>query len=375
MSNFSGLGVPVQFMVGTSPTYTTQNISTTITYTGIITQATQTVTVDRVYMRYNTITGSPGVLRFGLMSVDASGNPSGTWLGAGGLGYADFTPAAGDLNVFRSYTLGQTVTLNKGDIFYLVCKGQSGTWNASNSIAAVIFSTSYLVNAPYIEAFPAFIVVGSKLSYAAASGGRNCGWAYGDSASIFGYPIATAAQQSLTTSGPIDEVGTAFTLGTSGTGTYKVSGMSVYYTNDSSVTAGSLQYGLYNGTTLLQSVTIDDDAGQRGTTTSVSFYTFHFPTAVTCNYGTEYTVAIKTTNTLASSKAIITTWSALNPNNSNLGLNMTYKSRLGTGAWSTGTSSQFANIVPIFSDFVGGSGGGGTGGLLVHPGTAGGMRG
>ena len=102
--------------------------------------APRTLTVDEIGMRTATVVGAPS-LRVSLQTVTAAGLPSGTILGGTNNGFADF--AAWTTNTFHWLTLGESVTITRGDAIALVCEdapaGQDA--NASHNIQARRAST------------------------------------------------------------------------------------------------------------------------------------------------------------------------------------------------------------------------------------------
>jgi hypothetical protein len=362
-----GFYPPIMITTIGTLTITTATVNSTTNTWGYIFEARQDATIDRVYFRYNSITGTPGVAISGFQSLDTSGNPSGTWLGATANGFHTFTPTSGDNTVWKSYTLNESVSLTKGQKLAWVFRGNSGNWNASNSITlgvSINVQTMFSCSSTWA---PTRLSASTKSTMTSGTG---C-FAFGNSTNTYGWPLSsTRTTISINSGGTQDEVGTAFTLGTSGTGTYEVTGMFACLVNDSSITSGQLTLSIYNGTTSLQSTTIDVDYPARAASTSLGNMFFDFETPVTLNYGTEYIIAIKNNDTLAHTKLNIVDWGSIQYMNNLCPLNMSYKRRTGTGAWTTGTTGEHCQIWPIFSDFVGGSSG-----LIVHPGMAGGMRG
>lgn len=87
-------------------------------------------TIDRIFYAPNSKSGTVGVLRLGVQGV--SGRvPDGAWL-AGGNGYVDLTnPSATP----AWQTLGSPVSVNKGDLLAAVALTQSGTWDGANLIS------------------------------------------------------------------------------------------------------------------------------------------------------------------------------------------------------------------------------------------------
>jgi len=75
--------------------------------------------------------GNSPVYRYGLQS-DASGIPSGNWLGLMGLGYGDLQATTSG---WQMISLSENVNLTAGQIYHLVVQWQSGTVNNNNYIS------------------------------------------------------------------------------------------------------------------------------------------------------------------------------------------------------------------------------------------------
>ena len=99
-------------------------------------QAPADDTITGVLIRQATETGDDTtVFRVSLQSVDGSGNPSGTILGATSNGYADYTATTAKDNSIQRLTLGESVDVTNGTWYALVIKYQSGTALPTNTVS------------------------------------------------------------------------------------------------------------------------------------------------------------------------------------------------------------------------------------------------
>lgn len=87
-------------------------------------------TIDRILYSPQSKTGTVGVLRLGVQGVSGRA-PDGAWLG-GGSAYVDLTnPAA----TAAWQSLGASVSVAKGDLVAAVALTQSGIWDGSNNLS------------------------------------------------------------------------------------------------------------------------------------------------------------------------------------------------------------------------------------------------
>jgi hypothetical protein len=354
---------PWEQLCATNITFGSQTMNSTTNDIGIVFQMPEAATITAVAFRQSSITGTPGTLRVGLQGVSATtGLNDGTYLG-GATNYVDYTGwASGNNNTFIVNTLPSGVTVTRGQLVCLYLKPQAvGTWNASN-LAAI--STSIqdwrrgfvrpykFINANKSTAFeqiPFFVRSSTK---------------------TYGNPYQTFSAPALTNTSNPDEIGLAFTINSSSFSTYQVAG--VRLTNNIASASGTFNVVLYNNTTALQTVAVDTDQISRFATNGVEIL-FEDSTLATLNTGTEYILGQKATSSAAN--ACQPSYATL-PTNGDLSAISTetirYAERQTTGAWSftNNTRLPMVSLLIKTTAFTGGGGG-----LLVHPGTAGGMRG
>lgn len=316
-------------------------------------RAKSALTITTVLVRIASITGTPGTARIGIQSVSATtGAPTGTWLGGTATGYATVT-SYGTAATFLACTLAESVTVTRGQRFAVVIDPQAtGTWDASNLI-----TVTYSVSGGNMTRMPYAVINGTKTATT-----LGCVAVRTASESI-GYPIETfpTAITPTTATSP-DEIGMKFAMGAH-CSTYKVCGarISANWTADRTFT---LRLYDSDGTTALQSVDIDTSEAIAGQGTHDFF--FDEIDLSTLTAGTSYRLAILAAATGAGA---FTTWTV--PTAGDMGAITPevymYTHRTDAGGW-TDVSTQALCMQPLVSDMSVN-----TGGLLRHPGMAGGM--
>lgn len=347
----------------TNITFTTSTINSTTNDFGIVFQMPEAATITTIGWRQGTLTGTPGTLRVGLQGVSATtGRNDGTYLG-GATNYVDYNSwGAGNNNTFITHTLPTSVSLTRGQLVCLYLKPQAvGTWNASNNVTITSAVSDFRRGnvRPYKFVNGAIPIAFEQVPFLVRS-----------STKTYGNPYVTFNTPSLTNVSNPDEIGLAFTINSSYFSTYQVAG--VRLANNISGSGGSFNVVLYNNTTALQTISVDTDQIARFATNMVDVL-FTDTTLATLNTGTEYIVGQKATSavTTACQPLYITV-----PTSGDISAFSTetirYAERQTTGAWSFTNTTRLPMVSLLIKStaFTGGSGG-----LLVHPGTAGGMRG
>ena len=316
-------------------------------------QATEAMVITHVLVRIASITGTPGTARIGIQSGSATtGGPSGTWLGATNTGYADVT-SYGTAGTFLVVALTESVTVARGAIFHVVIDPQAtGTWSGANLI-----TVTYSVLGGMATRNPYAVLNTTKTATT-----LGC-VAVRTASKTFGYPIETfpTAITPTTATSP-DEIGVKFAMGAH-CSTYQVCGarISANWTADRTFT---LRLYDSDGTTALQSVDIDTSEAIAGQGTHDFFFDETILSTLTA--GTSYRLAILAAATGAGA---FTTWTV--PTAGDMGAITPevymYTHRTDAGGW-TDVSTQALCMQPLVSDMSVN-----TGGLLRHPGMAGGM--
>lgn len=103
-------------------------------------KARSTDTITRVVLLVSGTTGTRPTYRIGIESVDSSGEPTGTYLGATASAYADVSTLSNGQNIV---ILGETFTPTAGQTYATTIRHQSGTINGSNFQAVRVGYTAY----------------------------------------------------------------------------------------------------------------------------------------------------------------------------------------------------------------------------------------
>lgn len=306
--------------------------------------------------RYGTRTGTPPSYLISIQGVDASGNPDGTIKGGGTPASKIFTPPASTAwnSTWQWIALDNSYTPSRGEGLSLVISYSSGTIDASNNGSFTtgvsgMWSTS---GKPYgitnvagsrtrTSSLPVFGLKGASL--------------------VYGLPIAAASSVTYDTGSSPNEYGVKFTL-TRDMGDM-IAGIAASLRPAAAGKTGALS--LYDGTTALQTITVDSDALRAAATTnSLCRLLFSDATLSTLTYGNTYRVALKANE--ASSSWALTTYDmadaasmAVFPYSNDMCLT----TRAG-GAWTDDTTKRPA-IELLFAPFTEpGSGSGGAGPLV-----------
>lgn len=352
-----------EWLTATTPSFVVDTLSATTNDVGFIFQMPEAATITTIGWRQGTLTGTPGTLRVGLQGVSTTtGLNDGTYIG-GATNFVDYTGwAAGNNGTFITHTLPTSVSLTRGQLVCLYLKPQAvGTWNGTNNVTVTrsLSDVRKSVVRPYNIANGAIVSEFNPRIFLLRSSTKS-----------YGYPLQNYAKGALTSATNPDEIGFAFTLGSSYFSTYQVAG--IRFVNSVTASTSSFNLVLYNNTTALQTVSYDTDQTYRFADNTHEIY-FTDTTLATLNTGTEYIIGQKATTTTASAcqPAYITC-----PTNGDISAfsseTIRYGERQGTGAWSftNNTRLPLVNLLIKSTAFTGGSGG-----MLVHPGFAGGMRG
>lgn len=330
---------------------------------GVVFQMPEAATITTIGWRQGTLTGTPGTLRVGLQGVSATtGANDGTYLG-GSTNYVDYTGwSAGNNNLFVTHTLPTSVSLTQGQLVCLFLKPQAvGTWNASNNVTVTSNTTDYRkgLNRPY-----------HIQNGAPSADFQQKVFLLRSSTKTYGSPIETFVTPTLTNTSNPDEVGLAFTLGSSLFSTYQVAGVRFINNIASAGSGNTFNVVLYNNTTALQTVSFDTDQATRFASNGYEVY-FTDTTLATLNTGTEYILGQKATSAgTTSCRPLYLTA----PTNGDLtaftNQTIRYAERQTTGSWSFTNNTR----LPAVSLIIKSTAFTGSGGMIVHPGMAGGMR-
>lgn len=342
----------------------TMNSTVTPSRTAFSFQAPEAFTCTEIGFRQSSVTGTPGVLRFGLQGIDTNGKPDGTWLatvsGGAGTAYVDYSSWSTANNTkFVIVTLPTGgVSLTRGQVVYLVAQCQSGTWDASNNL-----SMTYEWVQGQRELRSRAITFETSLQ----SQTRPAPFLLRSSTTTYGYPLETMANIASIHQGTTpDEIGMAFTMPSSYSLSYKVRGVVFNIQKNQNQ---SVKFILYQGTTLLQDVTWNFNWSGSNDYGMHEIY-FDESSLSTLSSGTEYVLSIQPIGTSTTQGVTYSTSPADTDLSALSDWTLKYYSRTDLGSWSqtTGRLPQMQLIIETVSSTS-------SGGLIVHPGMGGGMRG
>jgi hypothetical protein len=351
------------FRPDTNPSFSTYILDANADDLGFVFQMPEAATITSIGWRQGTLTGTPGTLRVGLQGVSATtGRQDGTYLG-GATNYVDYTSwAAGNNNTFIVHTLPSSVSLTRGQLVCLYLDPQAvGTWNASNNVtvAGQLSGDGRRFNRPYTIQNAAIATSFDDEIFLLRS-----------SSKTYGNPIQTQTTVALTNATNPDEIGLAFTISSTQFSTFEVAGIRAGI--NIGAAGGTFDFRINNNTTVLQQLSFDTDQAYRFAQNTWEVY-FNETTLSTLNTGTEYIASIKATSATASAcQPSYITMPTANDITAYSTETIRWAERQGTGSWSFTNSTRLPWIQLLIKSTAFTSG---SGGLLVHPGMGGGMRG
>ena len=341
---------------------TNQAMSASTTKTGVVFTARETVTIDRLGFTFASKTGTAPNYKISLQSVDASGLPSGTILGATANGFATFDPNAFASASVPVLNLGEGVDLSAGEKYAQVVEYSSGTVNASNMMT-VSYQTNVIVSAHDIAfGYP----LTSTGTWTKSSGGVPL-HLYANSSDAFGVPIAAARSVQAFTN--TTEMGFAFSIPApfSGSGTYRLRGFDFL---GNSAAGDTWTITLYEGggasdTTSLDTATVDTDCFV--SPTSAARRQVFFPdTPPALQFGSTYRIGILNSDGTSHFMGMVPITTASDVAAFRIGTTF-YRSNRSGGNW-TDTTSQVPMVFQFFLEDITISGA-----PVRHPGMIGGL--
>src|SRR3990167_1002287 len=300
-------------------------------------QIPKTGNITKVGFRTGAVTTAQ-TLRVGLETVDATtGRPTGTQYGGSAVG-TQASPAA---NTFYQVTLGTQASATVDNEVAAVVQFD-GTIGSLNIVSIDIWDGTF----PYAGKF-----VGGVWSKLTATPVMSLEYDDGTHEFCGLYPWATYANTTYNNTSTPDERALRISL------PYKCRAWGA----EANITmaSGDADFVLYEGTTLLTSVTIDKDVvGAMGASRCV---TKKFPSPQIITPNTEYFLSVKPTSANSINLMEITTPSAAVMDEMELGQNVHFASRTDAGAWTTDTTRRpmISLLVDQLSDDVSTGGGGG----------------
>ena len=332
----------------------------------VIGRAEEDCTITQVGWVQGLLTGSPGTLRTSIQTVGTDGQETGTIMSSGNA-YLDKTSwSSSDNGKYIISTLGSSVSLTRGQLFALVAKSISGTWNSTNSVTIGYYiSESSGLTTPYI------LAGGNRPSAA-----RLPNMFMRSSTRSYLFPYESIAEWDIQSTSSPDEIGVVFVVPSGLCDTYNVRGIGLAF---DAIGGSTFTISLYEGTsrTALQNVDIDSDqlsigALGTGNANGVSEIYFDESTLSTLTAGTTYRITIKATSTVSAGRLRSAVLPTANDMTAWIGTEATYYQTEWGGSSYTDRDTYLPPIQLLINNITEPTGGGG---LLVHPGMTGGIRG
>ena len=341
--------------------------TTAVTGFGWVFRVTENVTITSASFLCSAKVGTPGTLTGGLKLVNTTAGtvtPDTTsWLGTNTVFGTATSFTSGS---WVTITFGSSYTAQRGEILCFWIQPSSGTWDALNSISCKRSYTNVqtLDRAPYtIQANGSTTV--SKIAVTAPC------FMYHTSTKSYGWPFTSATDigAAINSTTTPDEFGLRFRLPSSSCSSFSVAGVLV----SGLLGTGDWDLVLYDsdGTTELQNVTIDKDQIYNAASYSHQIY-FNETTLSSLLPNTYYRVTLRPTS---STNMGTTHYFTLKSAADRIALvdqaaDINWCERTDAGAW-TDTTTQLPVMQLIITDMTGSA----AGGIKVHPGMTGGIRG
>lgn len=234
--------------------------------------------ITRLGFNVSSRTGAQPTYRVSLQGVGATGNPDGAVKGGGSPASATFTPAA---NGWLWVTLSNSYTPALGELLALVIDYSSGAIGGSNFCT---FGSRILNLDGAINRFP-YHVENNAGSRSRSNATSVPVYGYGGASTAFGHPANTGVTTGALSGVAGEALALKFTLPSSWGDTFKVAGLKMFC----SVNANDAVFRLYDGTSVLQSFTLDVDALA---SSSLGRVQVMFTSLSTLSFGSTYRVGI-----------------------------------------------------------------------------------
>lgn len=326
----------------------------------VILRASEDATITHVGFNFNTRTGAPGDFIFRLSTVGIDGHPSGTHLGSGTVASSAVTYGGASGSLYWG-ALSASVNVTRGQIIACTVISSTGTWDASNNVTLNYQLNSNQEANGNRSTFP----------YASRGSARQNGVIGGmrSSTTAYGYPIKGLGVD--TYSFTSTRYGTRFTVPTNMGSSVQLAGIR-FRSNNNSASDYDIKIGSISGSTVTEIFGLNIDTDMQNSAAEGYVHDHVLTTAQTLTAGSEYVIGIMAGNNNVQYGNIRLT-AAIDRTAFTHSMYGTVISGSWTsaGAW-TDDNTRLYLIVPYFDVINAVSGGGG---MIVHPGTGGGMRG
>jgi len=257
--------------------------------TEYIFQSPAAIAITKLGFRYGLRTGTPPTFKISLQGVDAAGDPNGTIQGGGSPASATFTPPADATwdGTWRWITLDNSFTTARGAFYAIVVAYDSGTIDGSNNSSFTTDVTSVTTTSGHQRGYAIQNNAGVR-----ARRGNQIVFGYQSAGATYGFPMLASNNVAFGSGSTPDEYALRFLLPAGWGNTFRVVG--VRWRGDPPL-ANDYVINLYEGVTVLQSVTIDKDystAPAGGTDRNWEYY-FDEVTLSILNFGTEYRLGLQ----------------------------------------------------------------------------------
>lgn len=317
---------------------------------GFVIEVPKTGIIAKIGFMTNTVVTAQ-TLRVSLQTVGATdGNPTGTLYGGSTAG----TQASPASNTFYLVTLGTGASATIGDVISAVIEFDATVGNLYINGLYTHQGSGFGVQFPYTRSFTTvWGIEGNSIPVLAIE--------YSDGTYEYvggAYPLAATFNTAFNSGSTPDERALKMNLPFA----CRAIGFWWYGITD----LGDCDIVLYQGTTALETRTLDKDF--KGNNIQ-GWYKRRFPASRILTSNTDYYLSIKPTSTSNVTSFEATVNAAAMMDQFELGQKLTFASRTDAGAWSADTLRRplIGLIIDQLDD--------GAGGLLVHPGMSGGMRG
>lgn len=292
-------GGPIPISVNAVPTVTNTVINAAGVWYAAIFQAPRADVVTQLMIRIAAHAGTMGEHRISLQTISAGssqGFPSATILAS-----LSYTPVAGDDGLVKSLTITRdgaggalsSYTLTKGTNYAIVVEPCP---NATAPCAGA-FVPDGSNNSTFTNSW-AGLSDGDRalFPYSLTTANSGSTWTKVAQRAFFGYQTASTTYgtpiQSVTSTGISSgsESGVSFTLPTSWCSTVQIAG--IRFVGTSPATNKTFKIVLYNGTTVLQSATIDSDVVRSNVLNAAMTYYFSDATLTDLTCGSLYRIGI-----------------------------------------------------------------------------------
>lgn len=326
---------------GVGPSYFASNfvIDATTDQVEFIFQADEAITITRLGFRYGARALTPPTHIISLQGVSlATGNPDGTIKGGGSPASATFTPPADTTwdGTWRWITLANAYTCTRGEFLAIVIAYSSGTVSGTNNSTFTVTDGLSLHSAA--EGLPYAIQNNAGTRTRQAS--KAC-FAYGSAGSIYGFPSKQAfTSAAITQSSTPDEYATRFVIPAGWGASYQVAGLWARLI----LPAGdTMKVQLYDGTTVLQTMTYDTDLVSVNAQNRTLLFLFQESTLSTLLTGNAYRIGFQPQDAAGNY-----TFNGVTQNSNAewepypLGIEWYSSSRTDVGAWSDDNTTRLA---------------------------------